>query len=324
MKKVIIIILPILLIGQDPNMPENIQNIINQAKDYYDVSLFDESKSMLLKLLHSNEGKPFEAEIRYHLGLACWYSKDISDARIQWSKVIKKFPTNQRSKELNRVFSNLAHSFDSTNYFREEEFEYNSDLRTGFLFWSPTYINKKLLWGKLKDASRAKGYYQGLVKKYDDPKKKFQILYYLFLIEAGYNLNNYGYNNFPVSSGGGTGITNFGEKNTPLNNNSFVAMKLLLNEMETQITTDILDPNLNTLILAYYIAGVKVSGSSFLGIVKPDENSIPLFNKVIELTKNNENNIYRIFSQHWLNNKKKSKKKSKKKNKKNEDDGFIN
>ena len=49
MKKVIVIIFPILLVGQDPNMSENIQNIINQAKDYYDVSLFDDSKSILLK-----------------------------------------------------------------------------------------------------------------------------------------------------------------------------------------------------------------------------------------------------------------------------------
>ena len=60
MKKLIIIIFPFFLIGQDTNMPENVQKIINQAKDHYDVSLFKESKILLLELLHSNEGEDFE------------------------------------------------------------------------------------------------------------------------------------------------------------------------------------------------------------------------------------------------------------------------
>ena len=293
MKKVIVIIFPILLVGQDPNMSENIQNIINQAKDYYDVSLFDDSKSILLKLLHSNEGKPFEAEIRYHLGLACWYSDNYSDAKIQWNKVITKFPTNKRSQELNRVFSNLTQSIDSTHYFREEEFEYGNDLQTGFLLWSPTYVNKKLLWSELKDAGRATTYYWGLIEKYDDPKKKFQFLYYLFLLESGYNSNHYGYGTAPLGSGPQTIDSR--------KRHHLISMHNLLREMKAQITDESIDPNFSTLVQAYYVAGVKVSGSSFLmGSVKVNEDSKFFFEKVIEFTNDNEHNIYRIFSQHWL------------------------
>ena len=284
MKKVIIIIFPILLIGQDPNMSENIQNIINQAKDYYDVSLFDDSKSILLKLLHSNEGKPFEAEIRYHLGLACYYSNNAADARIQWKKVISKYPTNVRARELNRVFSNFTETIDSTNFFREEEFEYSTDLGTARLFWTPTYINAKLFWSELKDAKKAVAFYKGLVKKYDDPKKKFQILFYSFLITAGYNSNDYGFKN-----------------QNALDYKHNHDVKGLINRME-KLITDEDDPNYGQLVQVYYLWGVKKSGSKlFSGRVKVNKDSKPLFKKVIELTENNPNNIYRIFSEHWLN-----------------------
>tara|TARA_Y100001980_G_C14527918_1_gene303562 strand:- start:999 stop:1133 length:135 start_codon:yes stop_codon:yes gene_type:complete len=44
MRNILIFILPIFLIGQDSKIPSDIQTVLNQAKDYYDVSLFDESK----------------------------------------------------------------------------------------------------------------------------------------------------------------------------------------------------------------------------------------------------------------------------------------
>ena len=55
MKKVIVIIFPILLVGQDPNMSENIQNIINQAKDYYDVSLLQRTLIAILEPILLNK-----------------------------------------------------------------------------------------------------------------------------------------------------------------------------------------------------------------------------------------------------------------------------
>ena len=57
MRNILIFILPIFLIGQDSKIPSDIQTVLNQAKDYYDVSLFDESKWILLKLLHSDKGR---------------------------------------------------------------------------------------------------------------------------------------------------------------------------------------------------------------------------------------------------------------------------
>jgi len=71
MKQLVLnILVPLVLIGQINNLSPSVQEKINQAKDYYDVSLYEDSKKLLLELLHSEEGKNNEAEIRYHLGLA--------------------------------------------------------------------------------------------------------------------------------------------------------------------------------------------------------------------------------------------------------------
>ncbi len=287
MIKLYVSFFPLFLLGQLSHSVNNVEDAINNAKDYYDVSLFDESKVILLDLLHSSSGKNNEAEIRYHLGLASYYSNNFGDAMIQWQQVISKYPENKRAQELIRVFSNLTQSIDSVHTLREEDFEYSSDLRTGRLFWTPTYINQKLLWSELKDAEKAIGYYQGLIDKYIDPKKKFQILYNIFLLESGHNKNNYGFN-MRETSHQRQGV--------------LFKMHAVLKEMKEQISTPAIDPNYNTLIQAYYLAGVKTSEGSFItGAVKINQKSKIFFDTVIDLTDNNKNNIYRIFSEHWIN-----------------------
>ena len=322
MKQLILIILvPLVLIGQTNNLSPTVQEKINQAKDCYDVSLFEKSKIILIELLHSEEGKNNEAEIRYHLGLASYYEGNINDARIQWNQVIRKYPTHERSRQLNRILSNYISSTEENEMFKEEEFEFGDDLKQVFRFWTPIPLNEKLFWGDLKDPQTAIDYYNKLIEKYDDPKKKFQLLYYKCLLYAGINANDFGYKNLNVD-------TDFGiktqEKNNPNDFQSGQNVQNILKQMEEQVT-DETDQNYGKLIQAYYLWAIKTSDSEFFtGKVKVNKLSKPYFEKVIEMSEGDQNNIYRTFSQHWLNNKKKSKKKSKKKNKKNEDDGFIN
>jgi len=322
MKQLILIILvPLVLIGQTNNLSPTVQEKINQAKDCYDVSLFEKSKIILIELLHSEEGKNNEAEIRYHLGLASYYEGNINDARIQWNQVIRKYPTHERSRQLNRIMSNYISSTEENEMFKEEEFEFGDDLKQVFRFWTPIPLNEKLFWGDLKDPQTAIDYYNKLIEKYDDPKKKFQLLYYKCLLYAGINANDFGYKNLNVD-------TDFGiktqEKNNPNDFQSGQNVQNILKQMEEQVT-DETDQNYGKLIQAYYLWAIKTSDSEFFtGKVKVNKLSKPYFEKVIEMSEGDQNNIYRTFSQHWLNNKKKSKKKSKKKNKKNEDDGFIN
>ena len=67
------------------------------------------------------------------------------------------------------------------------------------------------------------------------------------------------------------------------------------------LINDEIDPNYARFIQAYYLWGIKTSDSKlFSGKVKVNKTSRPYFERVIKLTENNENNIYRIFSQHWL------------------------
>lgn len=48
------------------------------------------------------------------------------------------------------------------------------------------------------------------------------------------------------------------------------------------------------------ISQLLLKGTVFSGEVRPNDNSRPFFEKVIQLTENNKNNIYRIFTEEWL------------------------
>jgi len=280
----LILFVPLVLFGQTNDMPTSVQEKIYQAKDYYDLSLYVDSKKLLLELLHSEEGKNSEAEIRYHLGLASYYQENFNDAQIQWSQVIKKYPRHERSRELNRIMSNYISSTDENEMFREEEFEYNKYKELSFRFWTPIAINEKLFWGDLKNPEDALDFYKKLIRNYDDPNKKFQLLYYSFLISAGFNSNDYGYKN--------QNTLDFKHSNN---------VKGFINTME-KLITDEDDPNYGHLVQVYYLWGIKTSGSKLFsgGRVKINKESKPYFQKVIELTENKPTNIYRIFSEHWL------------------------
>jgi len=291
MKKLILILfVPFVLIGQTNNIPPSVQEKINQAKDYYDLTLYEDSKKLLLELLHSDEGKDGESEIRYHLGLASFYEGNTNSAMIQWKQVIRKYPTSERARELNRMMANYISSEDENEYFREEEFEYNDDIKSGFRFWTPIALNEKLFLGDLKNPEGALSFYEKLIHKYDDPEKKFHFLAATFLILSGYNSNDYGYKNQKANPEG-----------KPSYNNHERRIKVILAQMEEKVT-DENDPNYYSLVRAYYLWGVRRSGSRlFSGRVKVNKYSKPFFEKVIELTENSPNNIYRIFSEHWLN-----------------------
>ena len=87
----------------EEKIPLKIQQKIDKGIDYYNLSLYEDSKKIFLDLLYTDDGKKYEAEIRYHLGLISFYERNSYDAQIQWKKLIKKFPSNKRSKELSRT-----------------------------------------------------------------------------------------------------------------------------------------------------------------------------------------------------------------------------
>ena len=89
---------------QGNKIPADIQKKIDEAVDYYNLYLFDDSKKLLLELLYSDEGEKYEAEIRYHLGIASHTEGFNRVAGIQWNMLRKKYPTSQRSQEISRAF----------------------------------------------------------------------------------------------------------------------------------------------------------------------------------------------------------------------------
>ena len=98
MKNIIMVLfLSIIVNAQTENkIPDAFQRQIDEAVDHYNVSLFDDSKKIFLELLYSTEGKEYEAEIRYHLGILSFYEGEINNAFLQWKKMSSKFRTHTR------------------------------------------------------------------------------------------------------------------------------------------------------------------------------------------------------------------------------------
>ena len=86
--------------------------------------------------------------------------------------MISKYPTHKRAKEINRVYSNITDQIDGDFFeFYASNFEYSMDLNLGRKFWTPSSMNSKMFWSELKDPEKAVSFYNGLIKKYDDPKR---------------------------------------------------------------------------------------------------------------------------------------------------------
>ena len=55
-QSLLILFVPLVLFGQTNNIPPSVQEKINQAKDYYDLSLYVDSKKLLLESLMAVAG----------------------------------------------------------------------------------------------------------------------------------------------------------------------------------------------------------------------------------------------------------------------------
>jgi len=281
----------------EEKIPADIQKKIDEAVDYYNVYLFEDSKKLLLEVLYSDEGEKYEAEIRYHLGLASYTEGLKNVAGKQWTILRKKYPTSSRAREISRVFSSIMQEHQSDSLFAHESFEFQQEIQYSNLFWNPKYATRKLFYGELIEPSRAVEYYENLLNKYDDPDKKFIIAWRLFYLYAGFNHNGYGFNN----------QNSYGQQ---INGNKYAKYALgnfklesirMLNLMESYVKDED-DPNFNLLVQSNYVFAVRLSDEQFWSEkIKPNVQSEPFFVKVLDLTENSStNNIYRTFATLWL------------------------
>jgi len=286
------------LYAQEGNkIPADIQKKIDEAVDYYNVYLFDESKKLLLEVLYSDEGEKYEAEIRYHLGLASYTEGLKNVAGKQWTILRKKYPTSSRAREISRVFSSIMQEHQSDSLFAHESFEFTQEIQYSNLFWKPKYATRKMLYGELIEPSRAVEYYENLLNKYDDPDKKFIIAWRLFYLYAGFNHNGYGYLN---QNSYGQKVRGNKYAKYGLGNFKLEAIRIL-NLMESYVK-DKDDLNFQLLVESNYVFAVRLSDEKFWsGKVQTNTQSKPFFEKVVALTENSPtNNIYRTFAMLWL------------------------
>jgi|TARA_B100001964_G_C14188036_1_gene579616 hypothetical protein len=301
MKTIIFILALTFCQAQEREINKGVQEKIDAARDYYSVSLFENAKRILVEQLRTDEGKEHEDEIRFHLGVASWYqSKHYlmsdstravaynRDALGQWRIVIKKFPLSERTKELNRYFRNIDDTGYENSLMGQEQVGFNSEIEHSLRFWNPTFPDYKLQRELVEDPREALKYYDKLLNQYDDPEKKFRILYLKYLLVAGYNTDEFGYkfdlaHKFP-------NVVNTTRQN----------VQSILKEMEELISGPE-DIYFQRLVEVYYLTGIAASKDAFLSkklkIKKEDKHNLE---KVLELTEDDETNIYRLFAELWL------------------------
>ena len=291
--KIILIFSCVIFAQSQDKIPANIQKKLDEAIDHYNVSLYEESKTILLDLLYSSDGGKFEAEIRYHLGLACYREGKTADAFIQWRILRKKYPTSNRSKELSRLASKLGETMDAKSTFREEELEFDEELKFGKYFWDYSGADGRFLWGELKDPNAAIKYYEKLYDGYDDPNKKYKISLRLLALYGGYNNNKYGYNKELKAQSGTVEAKQY-------NKNFSRKVKSIFKQMEENISGE-LDLNFPNFVMWNYFWAVRLSDSqAWSEKVKANKESEIYFGKVISLTNSQPQDIYRTFSIMWL------------------------
>ena len=265
---------------------------LQKAIDYYSVNLIDKAKANLIELLYSGVESADEAEIRYHLGLCSYFQGDKQSAINQWEKMGKKYPSHRRTDQVREFVQTYIAEKEQLFDYNLEIIQFNSELRHSLWFWTPINPNEKFYGGELKEPGMAYKYYSELFNKYDDPEKKFLILYYKFRLLSGYNNDNYGYKNEVKLNNPREELVQNVYKNE---------CQDILNSLE-QLILDIDNPNIkNKLIESNYLWALKLSDSKLFSTnVKVNQESEIYFNKVINLTSDNTTNIYRTFSKHWL------------------------
>lgn len=288
MKKLLAFVLLVSAIyAQTNKIPSEIQKSIDKAKDYYNVSLYDESKTILVELLYSGDLGNVEAEVRFHLGVASYYQGKIGDAVLQWTRIVREFPENERTEGLLRFLANFMEEEEGYLTKQLADFEFNSDLNFARLLWTPVEPDLKFLWGDIREPKDAIRFYESLLVEYDDPNKRFIIYFNLFMLYSGLNENNFGYKN---------------EKNSSGKNDEMHAKKVVsyLTEMEKLVKDDT-DLNHSYLVKAYYVWALRLSGYNLIsGKVTVKKDSKVYFKKVRELTKSDPKNLYNVFSLHWI------------------------
>ena len=294
-KYLLTILLSTIIAGQASDI--NKHQTIDKAIEYYKVGEYKKSKEIFIEFLYSDKGSKYEPEIRYHLGVISFLMSNIDRGFYQFKKMTDSYPNHVYSKKVADFIENIVTELDSNIFSFESDYIFEKDLEMASLLWTPEYINQKLYFSNLKDPKEAVEFYEALYEKYDSKSKRITILYNLFKLECGLNSNDYGINNFPIKS---TGVKR-GKAKKFMNSKHIEKMDNILERMNENIT-DSGDPNVGLLIQANYLAGLRRSGSEFFsGNVIINEESKPYFQMVLSLTEEKPYNIYRVFSEHWLN-----------------------
>ncbi|RKX21368.1 MAG: hypothetical protein DRP45_12395 [Candidatus Zixiibacteriota bacterium] len=254
------------------------------ATDYAMSGLHEEAKQVLIPLLHDSLEVNLDPRIRYILGSICLFEEEnIGCADYHWNRVLIETPNAPVADAIRDI--KRAHDFFHSATIRRwtEDILFDDEVSTFFRFWTYKPPDWKMKWDDLKDARVALGYLGILLTRHPQDDKRAHLLWYKFLLHAGYNEEGFGYMHRPQ-------VKEYNKENRHL-----LVCEAISDSLHQIPTTE------DYYVRTQFLMGVMTSGSKFLSSkLKVNKKSAKYFEQVIECTEGQITNPYRIFASMWL------------------------
>jgi hypothetical protein len=263
------------------------QNQISIAIDYAKSGLSEKGKEILLPLMYDGIDDSLNAKIRYSLGVICFDEQDYNCVRYHWQRIILDYPNSPEAEIIKEIVSISKFLWDSASIATAFDFQFEHEYRTSRLFWSIDSPDYKMNEKELRNPQLALEYIQFLINKYpDDNRKKAILLYDKFLIYAGYNNEGFGFKNVNPQPD----LSDKKEKKEFYEKCMAISDSLAL-----------IDKSGDYYIDSQFLLGLMASSKRFLSAeIKVNTESAKFFENVMNATKGQNTNLYRIFASLWL------------------------
>jgi tetratricopeptide (TPR) repeat protein len=285
----------------DGQTTTNVAEMISRSYDYAHSGLYNEAKIPLIDALHNFVYINQKTPLRFALGQICFLSDRYDGAVYQWNKILEEDPNSDEAQNINMLYDVLGYALGK----QEADIFFIKEYSLSALLWDKVEPDPRIDLKKLIDPILALEYLQHLSKRYPNGIKRAILLYDQFLLLMGYNDNDFGYLNTSPTSPSDPSETakkyykaaGFTHKPTADNVKAYfwTSAKAIADSMNT------IDGGGRYYVRAQFQLAVSQCGYKlFSNDIKIVPEAWPYLQKVVDATRGDETNLYRIFAIKWL------------------------
>jgi hypothetical protein len=260
---------------------------ISFALDYAMSGLTKEAKETLVPLLHDDRDTNFNSKVRYFIGSICFFlEEDTTCSEYYWRRILDDEPNGPEADAVRGFLRNREFLASQAAMATEEDWRFTDDLRTARKFWSYKTPDYKINPEDLLDEDLAMDYYDMLLARYQNPRKRAILLFDKFFTLAGFNNDGYGFLKYKGAK-------------YPQEIRKKQYYWAACNSISDSLK-DILGAN-DYYVHSQFLLGVLSSGTKFLSsAIKLNDESAKYFESVMKSTEGDDTSLFRIFAAVWL------------------------